>query len=534
MRIVLVNWARIWDGAAHGGGVNGYCQAIALEFVKRGHEVISLCGGTAFEPAPGSPDPGPCRIQRHDDWLGIRVYEVVNSPVLAPSLAQFRSPGAEIEGPVLEGHIQRLMGELLPDAVHFHGLEGFTAGCIRAVRAGASAARICFSLHNYHTICPQVYLMQGHRRPCFSFNNGQACDGCIPSVDPAVERRRLAAGSATPAEFQWSRSAPRSATGWRKAIPSFLRKDGAPQQGFAQPALEGERRGRTPEIMQERRPHPWSEAGLSIPAWRPLLNIIDPEPTASAPPNEYATRRDAMIGALNECDTVLAVSDFVARKFQSLGVRPNRLRTLHIGTRMCEITARRPEAIIAPPPIDPTRPRPIRLAFMGYHNWYKGLPMLADSLELLTPEVLGSIHLHVLALGGEQMEPQLRRLEPRLAALTLSFGYAQDDLPWLIGGMDLGVVPSVWWDNGPQTVMEFLACGVPVLGADLGGIPDFIQDSKNGLLFRGNDRWDLARRLAEVVRAPSVLTGLRSSVRPPKGIAEHASELEAVYLDRVS
>ena len=54
------------------------------------------------------------------------------------------------------------------------------------------------------------------------------------------------------------------------------------------------------------------------------------------------------------------------------------------------------------------------MAFVGYNNWYKGLPMLGDSLELLTPEVLRHIHLFVYAFNGEQQEPQLRRLEPRL------------------------------------------------------------------------------------------------------------------------
>jgi glycosyltransferase involved in cell wall biosynthesis len=95
-------------------------------------------------------------------------------------------------------------------------------------------------------------------------------------------------------------------------------------------------------------------------------------------------------------------------------------------------------------------------------------------------------------------------------------------------------VPSVWWDNAPQTVMEFHACGIPVIGAELGGIPDFVRDGVNGLLFRGNDRWDLARRLAEVIRRPGVLAELRGTVRPPKTMAQHGTELEREYQDRLS
>jgi len=78
-------------------------------------------------------------------------------------------------------------------------------------------------------------------------------------------------------------------------------------------------------------------------------------------------------------------------------------------------------------------------------------------------------------------------------------------------------------------VMEFQACGLPVLGARLGGIPDFVRDGVNGLLFRGNDRADLARRLDEIVREPRRLEELRRNVRRPKSIAEHAAELVDVY-----
>jgi len=276
-----------------------------------------------------------------------------------------------------------------------------------------------------------------------------------------------------------------------------------------------------------RGPHPWS--GADVPAWRPLLNVIQPEGPSDKPVNEYGRRRAAMVGMLSGCDRVLAVSEFVRGKFESMGVDPAVLETLHIGSRMPELVGRFGGARAAPESLNGPSPRPIKMAFMGYNNWYKGLPMLADSLELLVPEVLRRIHLHVFALGGEQMEEQFRELEPRLGGLTLRHGYQYEEVPAMLAGIDLGLVTSVWWDNGPQTVMEFMACGVPVLAAELGGIPDFVREGENGLLFRGNDRYDLARRLAGVVASPGVISGLRRNVKPPKGMREHAAELERVY-----
>jgi glycosyltransferase involved in cell wall biosynthesis len=237
-----------------------------------------------------------------------------------------------------------------------------------------------------------------------------------------------------------------------------------------------------------------------------------------------------MIEALSSCDTVIAVSEFVRRMFESAGVQPDRLRTLHIGTALADQAVRRSEPVHPPGGASSAR----HLAFIGYDSWYKGLPMLVESLELLTPEFLSQIHLTILAFNEGVTQRDLRRLEPRLAGLIIRGRYQQNDLPWLLAGIDMGIVPSVWWDNGPQTALEFLACGIPVLGAELGGIPDFIHHEQNGLLFRGNDRWDLARTLASIVRDPSCVARLRAGVRPPKGVRRHAAELEDVYSGRVS
>jgi len=82
--------------------------------------------------------------------------------------------------------------------------------------------------------------------------------------------------------------------------------------------------------------------------------------------------------------------------------------------------------------------------------------------------------------------------------------------------------------------MEYFACGVPVLGAELGGIPDLVRDGFNGVLFRGNDRWDLARRLAGIAKDPACLTTFAANVAPPWSMTEHAATLEQIYTDRLS
>ena len=126
------------------------------------------------------------------------------------------------------------------------------------------------------------------------------------------------------------------------------------------------------------------------PAWKPLLNVIRPEP-APAALNMYGQRRVAMVSMLNTCDRVLAVSRFVREKFVSMGVDDERAEVLTIGSRMNAIVEANRELCFAPEPFSENPTRPIRLIFLGYNNHYKGLHVLADALELMA-RALQTLH----------------------------------------------------------------------------------------------------------------------------------------------
>jgi glycosyltransferase involved in cell wall biosynthesis len=558
MRIVLVNWARIWDGASYGGGVNQYCQALAIELVKNGHDVVSLFGGTTFVS-----DPPKCRVRRHDDWLGVKVFEIVDSPVMAPSIVQYEDPLGEVSAPELEEQVGNLFAELRPDVVHWNNIEGFSVGCIARARQVCQARHI-FSLHNYHTICPQVYLMQGHKKTCYDFDNGHNCATCIEFKTRSEERARhrnkyLVSQGADPKKVEEARHAWLGAVGtikrslWgglleirraKKALHQHIEPPGKPvalKGDIGLPILQpnppaggdaADKRGKTPHLMAEL--NPWKPLPADSPELQPLTNDVRPEPASSKPPNDYARRRRAMVDMLSSCDSVLAVSDFVRRKFVSMGVHEDRIHTMPIGSRINRVVKLKPDLTFDPPAFDPPptpwqKQRPLRIHFMGYNNYYKGLHVVAEALEMMDPAHLRQIDLSIFALDGHRIEWMFRRLEPRLARLTFKGEYNYHDIPWMLGGKDLTLVPSVWWDNAPQTVFESMACGVPVLGADIGGIPDFVKDGYNGLLFTANSRPSLKKTLIRAVEDPHMVWGLRANVRPPRSIEDHAVDIAKVY-----
>ena len=533
MRIVQVNWARVAEGAANGGGANVYAQQLALELVERGHEVLWLSGGLTYIPDPVSGAVGPCKVRRMQDFRGVRTFEVFNSPVLAPGPCQAREPLAELSSAELEAEVGRFFQLVQPDVVHFHNIEGFTAGCVEAARRGTgtwAGAKVVYSLHNYHTICPQVYLMKLGRVACHDYRGGRDCAACMAGMrSPGEERAHRASYHTVRVE------PPKPArTGGERVREVFSPTPPPPPPALVYPGrpaevftdiLPDEETAREPEVVQ-------GPARAVDPAELvPLSNDPHPDPSdaGGVELNEYGQRRRAMVEMLGRCDRVVAVSSFVQKKFEAMGVPSRVLRTLMIGTRMADVV--RGAALDAPVPFDAPQPRAVKAVFLGYNNYYKGLPMLADALELVEPALLARLHLCVYAKAVEEIQPRLDALEPRMAGLSVRSGYTYEEVPRLLRGKDVGLVPSVWWDNGPQTVMEFFACGLPVIGANLGGIPDMLKHGVNGLLFRGNDRADLARTLEGVLREPSQLMSLRAGVRPPRGMGEHVTDIERIYAE---
>ena len=62
------------------------------------------------------------------------------------------------------------------------------------------------------------------------------------------------------------------------------------------------------------------------------------------------------------------------------------------------------------------------------------------------------------------------------------------------------MLPSRWYENGPLVILEAYAHATPVIGTNLGAIPEFVQEDKNGYLFAANDPVDLHRILEKSIR----------------------------------
>ena len=72
------------------------------------------------------------------------------------------------------------------------------------------------------------------------------------------------------------------------------------------------------------------------------------------------------------------------------------------------------------------------------------------------------------------------------------------ELETLIREARFSIYPSEWYENCPFSVMESQMYGTPVLGAEIGGIPELIQVGMTGELFKPGDKSDLKKKIGEL------------------------------------
>lgn len=74
-----------------------------------------------------------------------------------------------------------------------------------------------------------------------------------------------------------------------------------------------------------------------------------------------------------------------------------------------------------------------------------------------------------------------------------------NELNEIIKNASFVVVPSEWYENNPLTIIESFSHGKPVIGSRVGGIPELIENKKNGFIFEMKNYNELSTIIDSVV-----------------------------------
>lgn len=121
---------------------------------------------------------------------------------------------------------------------------------------------------------------------------------------------------------------------------------------------------------------------------------------------------------------------------------------------------------------------------------------------LLTAAKAAGVTVKLAGTGPD--ETMLREQANRLGVDAAFLGFQSgEDLHRLIRGARAVVLPSEWYENAPMSVLESFALGTPVIGADIGGIPEMIEHGETGWTFPSRNAQVLADLLTQVAAMPA-------------------------------
>lgn len=132
-----------------------------------------------------------------------------------------------------------------------------------------------------------------------------------------------------------------------------------------------------------------------------------------------------------------------------------------------------------------------RILFVAHgldHNPRKGGAALMDALRLMGPQP--GVELLLAGVGGNTWDQAGLPIPVRRA------GYISDDrlMAALYSCADIMVVPSAV-ENLPNTLLEAMACGLPAVAFDAGGMADAVHDGVTGFLVAQDDVAALSQRI---------------------------------------
>lgn len=121
----------------------------------------------------------------------------------------------------------------------------------------------------------------------------------------------------------------------------------------------------------------------------------------------------------------------------------------------------------------------------GDYILYFGRLSREKGIKLLV-EVAKALNLKLKIVGNGPLYKALKEStvqSPNIEILGFKIG---NELLDIIQNCSFVCVPSEWYENNPLSIIESFSLGKPVIGSDIGGIPELLEDNR-GLLFKTKD-----------------------------------------------
>jgi glycosyltransferase involved in cell wall biosynthesis len=206
-------------------------------------------------------------------------------------------------------------------------------------------------------------------------------------------------------------------------------------------------------------------------------------------------RRDYISLQLQNMHTVISPSQYLARIYDTAGLFSDKVQIIPNGVDVDRFRMVKKKS----------NPKVVRFSFIGHLGPHKGVRTIIEAL----PFVMGRRRFRLNIVGEGWQQPELERMAWNVGMQNrvAFWGKVQNrHIKKVYEKTDVLILPSIWPENQPVSITEAMACGLPVIAARVGGIPELVDDGKTGYLFEAGNPKDLAHKMSVFLTDASKIT----------------------------
>jgi glycosyltransferase involved in cell wall biosynthesis len=193
----------------------------------------------------------------------------------------------------------------------------------------------------------------------------------------------------------------------------------------------------------------------------------------------------------NDADAVVAVSNGL-RQFAAQTTPDIPIQVIPNAIELGQFT---------PPPRRNGDARP-KMLFVGRINAFKSVETLVAAAGQLRQAGVDDFELQLVGEGDRRVSVERMVVEQDLTRHVRFLGWVErDKLIDVYRQADIFVTATTW-EGMPNTVLEGMACGLPVVATRASGLEELVRDGVNGYLVDINDTAAMAKKLAELLQNP--------------------------------
>lgn len=222
---------------------------------------------------------------------------------------------------------------------------------------------------------------------------------------------------------------------------------------------------------------------------------------------EDQTKRERMRRIVSSCDWITAPSRELCEKTAALGYPGEHITYIPNGVdteRFSRNGTSDDRAVTVDGTVLHIPPRACVVLCARRFVHKNGLHVYLDALEQMPPALLKECVFLFAGNApgkdeeyGQQISERIMSLS-RVTATHLLGLVPNDSMPALYQAADIAVLPSLK-EATSITGLEAMASGLPIVGTDVGGIPEIVKHGTTGLLCSSGDGAALARNLAKLI-----------------------------------